>query len=453
MESSLTDFCWQNLLNDGDILIVLDTNDPQKSCLVRSSDISRVSDTLDGLVPNTNVDSKRCSSVPSALLVLSESEPMPELVRKPLNEPLVNEQSLLANEGRKTRSRSADNARIKPESVQEDDASKAGPVDSGTNWPRAYESFFRIIAGKRVQGLSKSDPAAALPNIEGIVQIAERYTAVHAVQGVFDSLFFEYVGNGTFWELIEKEPARCMNIAIILQKQHVYEEAFKHLVGRSANYEAGLQFGNLPNDVLAIVRRRSSELFNLRRKVNEDLLLLSLPVPKKKKGAPTPKHQSDVVNAHDHYEAYCTVITFRDWICDHIAHLRNETSRPPSEEFPLCDHSNGCYTVAGFYRLLAVGGDSYLPAGEVWEHVNAAFVGHDERSYSNASRTDMETVKNSLASLKNKASEVVAALVQSELHLPGKDELDYLTCVKVEAEDVPWDIACTDEEDEDMDDD
>jgi hypothetical protein len=61
-----------------------------------------------------------------------------------------------------------------------------------------------------------------------------------------------------------------------LKKLPVYEEAFKHLVGISAGSKADQHFDGLPDEVQATIQRRSRELYNLRRDVNEDLLLISL---------------------------------------------------------------------------------------------------------------------------------------------------------------------------------
>ena len=45
-----------------------------------------------------------------------------------------------------------------------------------------------------------------------------------------------------------------------------------------------------------------------------------------------------------------------------------------------------------------------------------------------------------LQKLKGEAATHVKKLSESTLHLADKSKLRYLTCVKVEAEDVPWEI-------------
>jgi hypothetical protein len=321
-------------------------------------------------------------------------------------------------------------------------SSEESSKTSCTDWAKACDSLLRIITRVRPHGVSKTEPATALPQIEGIIRIAQKYDVIHAVQSDFDSLFLGYVGSGKFWELIAQEHVRCPKIGIALKNLPVYEEAFKHLVGIGANSKTGVHFAGLDGEIQATIQRRSRELYNLRRDVNEDLLLISL-VPAH---PAIRQYPSSTVSQQNEPDAYSTVNIFSDWIAEHIGYLRGDTSHPPREYY-MCDHSGGCKTVAGFYRAIAAGGEAYLPGDLVWDQFDEGFL-YDpdgERIF------DCDVVKEPLAELKAKASEYVAGLVKSTLHLPSRDELDYLTCVNVGPEDVPWDVNCKDGESEDSD--
>ena len=316
-------------------------------------------------------------------------------------------------------------------------------IASETDWPKACDSLLRsIITRNRAHGVSRKDLAAALSQIEGVVSIAQRYGLAHEIQSEFDSLFLGYVGNGKFWELIAREPVRCLKIGIALQKLPVYEEAFKHLVGISSNSKTGVHFEGLPDEIQAIVQRRARELYDLRRDVNEDLLLISLAA----KPNQAREYPSSTVSQYNSPDAYGTVNIFRDWMSDHIGYLRGDTSQAPAPHY-LCNHARGCSSAAGFYRCIATGGDAYLPIDNVWDDFNDRLLEDQD---------DMETlnwdvVRLPLEALKEKASKLVNGLDKSTLHLPSKDELDYLTCVTVGPEDVPWDISGKDGESEDSD--
>ena len=290
--------------------------------------------------------------------------------------------------------------------------------------------------------MSKNDLTLALPQIEGIVTIAQEFGLAHLVQGDFDSLFLSYVGTGKFWELIARMPVRCLKIGIALKNLPVYEEAFKHLVGSSANFKTGKHFDGLSSDIQAVIHRRSRELYNLRRDVNEDLLLISLTAGQYD-GLRSGDHLSSTVSQHNQPDAYSTVNIVRDWMAEHIGYLRGDTSHPPHPYY-LCDHKQGCNTVAGFYRAVAASGDAYLPIDLVWDTFSTDFLEAEGEG-----EPDCDAVKLPLAALKTQAAEYVSGLVKSTLHLPSRDELDYLTCVTVGAEDVPWDVTCKGEESED----
>jgi hypothetical protein len=313
----------------------------------------------------------------------------------------------------------------------------------GTDWPKACDSLIRsVFARQHAHGVSGKNLAVALPQIEGILSIAQKYGLAGHVQSDFDSLFLDCVGNGNFWELIAQEPVRCLKIGIALKKLPVYEEAFKHLVGMSANSKAGQHFDGLPDDVQATIQRRSRELYDLRRDVNEDLLLISLAAESPCESI----YPSSTVSQYNSPDAYGTVNIFRDWMAEHIGYLRGDTSHPPHEYY-MCNHSDGCKTVAGFYRAIATGGEAYLPGDLVWENFDEFFLQTPE----GGEMMDADVVKEPLAELKAKAAQHAGGLVKSTLHLPGKDGLDYLTCVTLGREDVPWDISGKDGESEDSD--
>lgn len=435
-------------------MIVLDPNDYFKSCLVDSRDFCKASKSFAQLYSSAKAASQGCASeqgltgllVFSVLASIPEFRPMPiDCSLADLTQTLDLRQQPKATEGTKIKLE-FDRKTVDSAGSSQSAFSGNQSISSDTDWPKACDSLLRIITRVRAHGVSKTEPAAALPQIEGIISIAQKCEVIHEVQGAFESLFFGYVGSGKFWELIAQAPVGYLKIGIALKNLTVYDEAFKHLVGSSANSKAGKQFDGLPDEVQAIIHRRSRELYNLRRDINEDLLLISLVVDKD--STYTDEHVSSTVSQHNNPDVYSTVNIVRDWVAEHIGYLRGDTSRPP-DSYYLCDHKHGCKTVAGFYRVVATGGDAYLPIDTVWETFNTDFLEADPDG-----EFDCDAVKPPLVSLKAKASEYVSGLVKSTLHLPGRDELDYLTCVTAGAEDVPWDVTCKDgdsEEDEDGD--
>lgn len=93
------------------------------------------------------------------------------------------------------------------------------------------------------------------------------------------------------------------------------------------------------------------------------------------------------------------------------------------------DHDNeagATVTPAAFYRRIALAGDHYLPAEDVFE--DWPFDG----------KVPDGKIRETLKLLKQRAADKVKEIVNSELQFEEREELGYLTCVKIGKEDVPW---------------
>lgn len=352
---------------------MLDTKQINRICLLDANTISKTSDALRNLCQDAQDKSAGCNSDQglTGVLVLS-SELIPELVVQALDAsvetlspPLTSKHHTPA-EAAKARHATVGNAKVKNESAQGDDAHDV------IDWIKAYDSFLRMIVDNRKNyGLSKSDFATALPHIQVIIKIAERYQAVHVVQNAFSSLLVGYVEHHTLYSTIGKWPARCLMVGVALKSRLVYDEAFKHLVGSSASFKNGKTFDDLSDDVQAIVQRRAQKLYHDRMHVMLDLMSITLAADETLQG---PDYPTSVVSQHQQAEAYCVVNIFRDWMNEHISYLRSETIDAPGPSY-LCPHQTDCATVAGFLHTIMAGGDSYLPSEKVKKDWDASSIG------------------------------------------------------------------------------
>lgn len=406
------------------MIIVLDTDDLSKSCLLDVRDLSRISAPLGRLCSDATSASQGCvCDVGLQCCLLFRSDPGPEFVPQPLDGTLKPRCQPKSEEGSSEHAVRVKDGH-KPAAVAS--LCGSGKNESRVDWIKAMHSFLQIIANNGAPGLLRMGPEAAMPQIEGIITIAEKYEAIDAVLIDFERLFFKYVGHRKFWEAIAKDPIRYIKVGIALKISTVYEEAFEHLVGSAANFRYGQPYDDLPDVVQAAIERRSRELYHLRTNVNEELLLITVTVEPKESCA-----KSCIASQNRSPVSWVVVNIFRDWIGEHLGHLREETCDKPSLS-ELCKHEHDCHTVAGFYRTVAAGGDAYLRLDDVnndWNHNFFALEDGDE-----------DVVKDSLARLKQRAQELVAPLIDSSLQLRAEDVrvLNYLTCVKVQPEDIPW---------------
>jgi len=437
----------QNPLNQGNLLLVLDTTDPTKSCLLDANTLCRASGVLEKLYKDVLAKSSGCVSengLEGMLVLVLSAASMPELVPEAIDATLesVSPQRKDSHPPSGAAKARHANAKVKKEPAQ-GDSPPAASDDSElpkTDWSNAYGSFFRIIAGKK-HGIPKSDLSPALPHIQGVVEIAQTLDALDAVKSTFTSLLLGYVEHHKLYSTIGKWPVHCLNLGIALESRLVYDEAFKHLVGNGANFKNGKVYPGLSDYVQPVVQRRSRELYSARRDVEEKLMLITLAGTKDRSSYP-----SQYVSQHDQHMAYNTVNIFRDWIHEHIGLLRNEAQAEPAP-FYLYDHADGCSSVAGFYQTIV--DYDYLDPDEVYNGFSTHY-----KSARNQP-TELEQVRQALGGLKDQASGYVEKLSESSLHLADKSELDYLTCVKVEPSDVPWAVESDEDSDEaeDMDED
>lgn len=420
------------------MLFILDREDYTQSCLLESTKLHEISPTFNDLHLNSahRVALDNSAEGLTGVFVLLCNESVPELLPVPLNEAL--ETSKLEDRstpGQRVKERAAEKSRAKREFAQE---LRNTQDSSNPDWPKVYDSLFRIAFSKRNHGFPRNDAAAAMPQIEGIITVSKKYVCFEKVKATIVSLFLEYIQHRTLWEAIEQAPARWVRIAVALESRLIYDEAFKHLVGMGANHAASKTLDHgLPTEIQATVSGRSHVLYNERMAVERNLMLLTLPsVDPSRRGPQTQQHPSRFANQHNRPIEYSTVNILTDWLKAHIGEFdqRDAAIEPIGPLDGICDHKNGCCTVAGFCGVIYAGGNAYLPSEDVCKDWSAPFPKSDAK------------IKSALEVLKAQASELVAGFVTSDLQLAGKDKLPYLSRVKVGLEDVPWDTECKDED-------
>lgn len=437
-----------------DMVIVLDMKDLAKTVVLDFSVLARQIPGFDATHHLHKVDSK--SSVPTSsgvrhLFVLESCAPaegMPTLERKALNTeaPPVPVDAASTNEDEVANANDDITTKIKNEPTDDDqrvEQSQTPPQDAPINWVKAYEVFLRTVGttslSVRAVGLPSS-AKAALPLLPSIVAISERYDCVATIGWAFKSLSNDWISNRKLYPAIAAAPAQWLALAIKLESELVYKEAFVHVVGQ---YPDVLYSELLPESIKTLVTARAQELKIMQYEVNQQLLTTTLRVPHSAMGR---LNAGDAVVSQHHRPAiYNTVNIWRDWISEHLSYIRDHpTSENTIQASQFCDHPNSlpasqpeCLTIAGFYRILHRAGDAYLDADEVMEKWNA-------ESYEG----DSSVVRPNLAQLKAQAKKTVAPLVRSTLQLAEQERevLTYLTCMEVGK--VPW--AAEDDVDEDV---
>ena len=234
-----------------------------------------------------------------------------------------------------------------------------------TDWIEAYETFFSIIAGmpqRRINNSLTEHAEPALPQIEGIVTIAQYLNALPVLDNTFNSLLLSFISNQSLWTAIAKEAASWLLIGIAMKNSSVYEEALRHVIGCYPEWPWTKSRAHIPENVIKIVESKSAALELLHSQTSLELSFTTLI-----EGAPGNETET-LVNKNTSPTKWQVVNIWRDWVGEHLAYMNEEQNNDAANKANptwLCKHKGECLTVAGFYRTLSKGGDAYLPADEV----------------------------------------------------------------------------------------
>ncbi|KAI7337294.1 hypothetical protein KC315_g2372 [Hortaea werneckii] len=450
----------QSAVKGRDVLVVLSSTDLMRNLLLKSEILQQ---RIPNFVKKHGISLASASQPQEAdhrvkhLLVLTTNSQsrfnMPTLERSDLST-LVSRTKLAAGDEQQT-TETVKETKIKTEplsnGIHPKHISTPQPKEvqkATADWSIAYGIFFRILLSTSTLSVARVGlpklADAALPLLEGVMAVANFYDCEPASLA-FKTLSYDWITNGTLYSAIATAPIRWLALAVKLQSELVYKEAFVHVVGLHSQKKVDLD--GLPESVVTLVKERVNQERMKRYEVDEELLLTTIRMQTTPAGAAkwttVMTTKAAPVSQHRHSTVYDTVNLWRDYIADHLSLLKFLAAAPSdgvstARPTPTCSHPTNanshattstpeCLTIAGFYRLLAQAGDAYLPADQVEAKWNSEDYGDD-----------FKTIRTYLAVLKKKAKEIVEPLVKSNLFLDERERvgLEYLTCVEVGR--LPW---------------
>ncbi|KAK1076402.1 hypothetical protein LTR33_008975 [Friedmanniomyces endolithicus] len=440
-------------LTQGDILLILDERDLRKTLrtdskvlrhqLPMDSHLIRFIEAASGM-DNTSISGVR------VLAVLENSAVV--------NVPTLHIQALdvlapaVAFDSPSTSPKTDDiEMKVEEGSGEDGDAARTPtvPLEHVIDWAKAHDSLVRIIMfmpniSAQKCGLPLDAETALLP-LEGIVALASHYSCLQVVRSAFMSIASKWISGRSLYPAIASNPYDWLALAVDLQSQPVYNEAFVHMVGF---YPNGKLTG-IPDQLRNLIATESLALHYKRQEIDQQLLMTTLGKTSRQGDAGklvAGDTRIKPVRQHSYPILWTLVNLWRDYITEHLAHLK-AGSCERAEATPTCKHGDNdnvndaavpeCLTVAGFYRTLHSGGDGYMAV----EDVVASWKGAKDRGFEAELRTHLKI-------LKARAAELVGPLVRSSLQFEGRGRLPYLTCVEVEG--VPWTTEGEEEEEEGM---
>lgn len=324
------------------------------------------------------------------------------------------------------------------------------PTLPNVDWIKAYQVFLSIVKDTKIPSnraiinlfnMLGNDAKSALPQIEGLIDIAKLYHAMPAITTSLTLVVHKYTGNSTLYRSIAAEAASWLLIGKEIEDEVVFKEAFCHVAGCYPDWPWQKPLAAIPKELKTAIHSKSRDLKLRQQAAYVELSQMTVLAK---------RHNDEIevpVSQHNNPIKYDVVNFWWYWITEHYQYVNGDTTDEegdgPKKSW-FCDHSDQqCLTIAGLFRAISKKGEAYLPFEQLLEKWN-----HNRYRY-----TDETAMQQTLKDLKTKAAEIVEPLVDSPLQLQNdqKDKLDYLTSIPLEEEDMPWNVE--DEDDESDDDD
>jgi hypothetical protein len=214
----------------------------------------------------------------------------------------------------------------------------------------------------------------------------------------------------------------------------------------------------IPDSVLELVEDKADELEELKARIEAKLFRLTLTTSRGERVTPT-----------NDYLGWLAMSLFRQWLAENTtpppAPILKNTSHASSRPQPMDQANNAGHTRTAsgetashpstrsqaapvnsgrVYRLLgSTHSQSYLPHDDLKRFLKLSPSSSGSSSSSGIySRDNLRRFERKIDEVKNLARDVVKPLTRNCLELDLKAEagggLPYLTCVKIEEEDLPW---------------
>ena len=256
---------------------------------------------------------------------------------------------------------------------------------------------------------------------------------------------------------IAKYPASYLRLGYLARSRIIFSEALIHVVGQwPAAFPYLKETGyEMPDSVIELIEDKADELDETKGKVEAKLFRLTLTTSR-----------GERVSPGNDYLGWLAMSLFRQWLAENttpppapilkhqgLSSSRQEsttttTTTPPghgsnSATTATTQASNRAPTPGNtgrVYRLIgSANPQAYLPHDELKRFLKL----HPSDGSGLYSRDNLRRFERRVDEVKNLARDVVKPLTRNCLELDLKADagggLPYLTCIKVEEEDLPWD--------------
>lgn len=334
------------------------------------------------------------------------------------------------------------------------------PADHALSVPliRDYDNLFRIFYNYS-PSIHPTDIAIAYSESKSLLFLADMYDALPVVGSRIDHHLLRF--SSRLFKQIAKYPPSYLRLGFLARSRIIFTEALIHVVGQwpvAHSYLTSTPGYEIPDSVMELIEDKADELDELKAKVEARLFRLTL----------TTSRGERVTPAND-YLGWLAISLFRQWLAENTtpppAPILKPTSHTSSRSQPVGPNNGTGHsrTASGetasqpsnrpqptpatsgrVYRLLgSTNPEVYLPHDDLKRFLKLSpSSGSSSSSSGHYSRDNLRRFERKVDEMKNLARDIVKPLIRNCLELDLRAEagggLPYLTCTKIEEEDLPW---------------
>lgn len=323
---------------------------------------------------------------------------------------------------------------------------------------RDYDNLFRIFYNY-APVLNTMNIASAYSECKSLLGLADMYDALGVVGPRIEHHLLAF--SSRLFKQIAKYPPSYLKLGYLARSKVIFSEALTHVVGQWPSGAPYLKPGNpnagyeVPLLVLDLIEDKVDELEEIKAKVEAKLFRLTLTTSR-----------GERVNPGNDYLGWLAMSLFRQWLAENTTPevrgiLKNSTttSRPGSNQSnaptatqtqvnltqPQPTQPMPAVSTGRIYRLIgSTNSQAYLPHDELKRFLKLQPTGGGSSS-ALYTKDNLRRFERKMDQLKNIARDVVKPLTRNCLELDLRSMSDgqggglgYLTCTKVEEEDIPW---------------
>lgn len=324
------------------------------------------------------------------------------------------------------------------------------PADTGDEVLKDYDNLFRTMY-QYPPVLDSINIATAYTECKALLHLADMYDALEIVGSRVDHHLLRF--GARLFKQIAKYPPSYLKLGYLARSRTIFTEALIHVVGQWPAAAPQLR-NQIEANVTDLIEDKVDELDELQQRVEGKLWRLTLTTSR-----------GDRVTPSNDFLSWLAMSLFRQWLAENTtpapSGILKDSSRPGTgtlqQQQPARAGSRSSVNHVASQRVPVPQPPPPQPqpinSGRVYRLLgstsNSAYLGHDELKRFLKLQPDLYTRDNlkrferRVDEIKNLARDAVKPLMRNFLELDlnsfGSGGLGYLTCTRLENQDVPWD--------------